>query len=79
MDGKVLDDMHSSRQAAIRDEFADEINKHEKAHVDEQERLQREYQWRSQPYYDPFWGYSYWPYWYPFPYYGFGLHYYRGW
>jgi hypothetical protein len=79
VDGKVLDYMHSSRQAAIRDDFADEINKREKACMDNQERLRREYEWRSQPYYDPFWGYGYSPYWQPYPYYGFGFRYYRGW
>ena len=79
VDGKVLDYMHSSRQAAIRDGFADEINKREKARMDDQERLRREYQWRSQPYYDPFWGYGYSPCWGPCPFYGPSFRYYRGW
>ena len=79
VDAKVLDHIYAARELARRDEVADEINRREKAHMDDQERLRREYQWRYQPYYDPFWGYSYSPYWPPYPYYGFGLHYNRGW
>jgi hypothetical protein len=67
---KVLDYMHSSHEQAVRDGFADEINKREKTKRDEQERLRREYELRARPYYyDPFWGYGYgpYPYWgYPF-------------
>lgn len=72
---KVLDYIHSSREQALRDGFANEINKRESARKTEQQRLKREYESRSQPYYyydpfyDPFWGYGYRPYW-GFPYYG---------
>lgn len=71
---KVLDYMHSSREQALRDGFADEINKREKARKDEEEKLRREYELQSMPYYDPFWGYPYWAY--P-PYYGPSFRYYR--
>ncbi|MEZ0231754.1 MAG: hypothetical protein ACAH12_02850 [Methylophilaceae bacterium] len=63
VDGKVLDFIYAAREQAVRDGFADEINKREKEKKLEQERLKREYLWRSQPYYDPWWGYSYGPAW----------------
>jgi hypothetical protein len=74
VNAKVLDYIYSSREQALRDGFAEEINKREKARKEEQEKLQREYELRSVPYYyDPFWG----PYWaYP-PYYGPNFRYYR--
>ena len=62
VDAKVLDYMHARREQALRDSFADEINKREKAWVAELEKLKREYQLRSQQYYDPFWGYGCSPY-----------------
>jgi hypothetical protein len=70
----VLDYMYSSREQALRDGFADEINKREKARKNEEEKLRREYELQSMPYYDPFWGYPYWAY--P-PYYGPSFRYYR--
>ena len=76
---EVLDYIHKAHEQAVRDGFADEINKREKAKLQEQERLRREYQLRYQPYYDPFWygGYGFGP---PWGYrYGPSLHYYRGW
>ena len=65
VDAKVLDHMQSAREAALRDSFADEINKREQAHQQKQDALKR--QLRSHPYYDPFWPYPYWryPYYYP--------------
>lgn len=78
VDPKVLDYIHQSRENALRDSFADEINKREKQKRDEQERLKREY--RAYPYYDPWWGY--WgpsPYWRYRPYYGPSFHYFYGW
>jgi hypothetical protein len=62
VDAKVLDYIHASREQALRDSFADEINKREKARLDEQEKLKREYQLLYQQYYDPFWGYGCSPY-----------------
>lgn len=79
VDAKVLDYIHASREQALRDGFADEINKRERAHKAEQEKLRREYQLRSLPYYDPFWNYPYGPYWGYRPFYGPGFRYYRGW
>jgi hypothetical protein len=58
VDAKVLDYIHASREQALRDSFADEINKREKARLDEQEKLKREYQLLYQQYYGPFWGYG---------------------
>ncbi|HLD09271.1 MAG TPA: hypothetical protein VJB68_04435 [Methylophilaceae bacterium] len=59
VDARVLDYMYAAREQALREGFADEINKREKEKQLEQERLKRDYQWRSQQYYDPFWGYGY--------------------
>jgi hypothetical protein len=56
VDSKVLDYIQAAHEQAIRDSFADEINKREKAKLVEQEKLKREYR-LNQPYYDPFWGY----------------------
>ncbi|WP_244948304.1 hypothetical protein [Methylovorus glucosotrophus] len=77
---KVLDYIYQTREAALREGFADEINKREKAKREEQERLRREYQLRYQPYYDPWWGYSYGPgpYWRR-PFYGPSFRYGYGW
>lgn len=62
VDAKVLDYIQASHEQAIRDGFADELNKREQIKLQEQQKLKREYQLR-QPYYDPYWGY-------PYPYYG---------
>ncbi|MFM1911754.1 MAG: hypothetical protein RJB18_1145 [Pseudomonadota bacterium] len=62
VDAKVLDYMQASHEQAIRDGFAEELNKREQTKLQEQQKLKREYQLR-QPYYDPYWGY-------PYPYYG---------
>ena len=65
VDPKVLDYIHTARENAVRDGFADEINKREKQKQIEQQRLKRQYD--SMRYYDPFWGYGgyggYGPYW----------------
>ncbi len=62
VDPKVLDYIHTARENAVRDGFADEINKREKQKQLEKQRLQRQY--NSYRYYDPFWGYGgYGPYW----------------
>ena len=77
VDGKVLDYIYQAREQALRDGFADEINKREKDKVLEQEKLKRELRMRSQPYYyDPFYGPS--PYWYRRPY-GPSMYYRFGW
>ena len=76
---EVLDYIHQAHEQAVREGFADEINKREKEKRLEQERLRREYQLRYQPYYDPFWygGYGFGP---PWGYrWGPSIHYYRGW
>lgn len=76
---EVLDYIHKAHEQAIRDGFADEINKREKEKRQQQERLRREYQWRYQPFYDPFWyGYGFGPSW-RHRWYGPGFRYYRGW
>jgi len=75
VDAKVLDYIQASHEQAIRDGFAEELNKREQNKLQEQQKLKREYQLR-QPYYDPWWGYSRSPYWgYPRPYYGPGMFY----
>jgi hypothetical protein len=78
VDARVLDYIHQMREIAVRDNFADEINKREKQKIEEQERIKREARLQSYRYYDPFWG-SGWgsPYWHrPF---GSGLYYRWGW
>ena len=62
VDAKVLDFIQANHEQAIRDGFAEELNKRERTKLQEQQKLKREYQLR-QPYYDPYWGY-------PYPYYG---------
>ncbi len=75
---KVLDYIYQAREQAVRDGFADEINKREKDKLAEQEKLKRELRLRSQPYYDPYFGYG--PYWhYRSPFYGPGMYYRYGW
>lgn len=65
VDAKVLDAMAAAREQALRDGFADELNKRDREHQVVVERLRREV--RYQPcYYDPFWA-PYPPYWrYPY-------------
>ena len=72
VDAKVLDFIQAAHEQAIRDNFAEEINKREKAKLLEQEKLKREYQLRY-PYYDPFWGYPRPLYYGPGMYYRFGF------
>jgi len=81
VDSKVLDYIHNAREQALRDGFADEINKREKEKQAEKAKLKRQYQLDSQRYYDPFWGYGYGPspYWRHRPYYGPGFNYRWGW
>lgn len=79
VNAKVLDHIHAAHEQAIRDGFADEINKREKQKRLEQERLRRDYEQRYQPFYDPFWyGYGFGPSW-RHRWYGPGFRYYRGW
>jgi hypothetical protein len=76
---EVLDYIHQAHEQALREGFADEINKREQEKRLEQERLRREYQSRYQRYHDPFWygGYGFGP---PWGYrWGPSIHYYRGW
>jgi len=63
VDTRVLDYMYAAREQALREVFADEINQREKENELALEKLRRDYQWRYQQYYDPFWGYGYPPYW----------------
>ena len=75
VDQKVLDYIYAAHEQAVRDSFAEEINKREQNKAKEQEKLKREYQLRA-PYYDPYWGYPRSPYWgYPRPFYGPGMYY----
>jgi hypothetical protein len=80
VDAKVLDHIHTVREQALREGFADEINKREKEKKEEQQRLRRELRSR---YYDPYWGYGYSPFWGYRPYYGpgfgYGFGYRHGW
>lgn len=67
VDSVVLDYLYTSREQAVREGYADEINQRERECVAEKERLQRELmQWRTFPC-DPYWwGYPPWgPYWRP--------------
>jgi len=66
VDAKVLDHMHAAREQALRDGFADEINRREREHKVVLESLQRQLLMRTYPY-DPFCG-PYPPYW-RYPYY----------
>jgi hypothetical protein len=69
VDAKVLDFMQAAREQALRDGFADELNKRDRDHKTALDNLQRQYQlmWPS-PFYDPLWG-PYPPYMrYPYPY-----------
>lgn len=61
VDTKVLEHIQAVHEQAVRDSFAEEIQKREKEKLLEQEKLKREYQMRY-PYYDPFWGYPRWGY-----------------
>ncbi len=77
---KVLDYIHQSREQALRDNFADEINKREKQKRAEEDKLKRELRMRSMHYYDPWWGYTPSPYWrFRSPFYGPGFGYHWGW
>jgi hypothetical protein len=73
VNAKVLDYMHSSREQVLRDSMAEEINKRELENRKEQDRLKREYQLRFEPYYHPYFGYSYSP-WGRYRYYGPGYY-----
>ena len=53
---EVLDYMHTSQEARLRNNVADEINKREKQKREVQEALKREQ--RNQQYYPPYWGYG---------------------
>jgi len=77
VDSKVLDYIHASREQALRDGVAEEINKREQQKQQELERVKRDYQLRSypNPYYYPYSGYGYYPWRHPryHPYYGIGV------
>ncbi len=73
VNARVLDYMHSSREQVLRDSMAEEINKRELENRKAQDRLKREYQLRYQPYYHPYFGYSYSPWW-RYRYYGPGYY-----
>ena len=65
---KVLDYMHAAREQALRDGFADELNKRDLDHKAQVEALQQQFlMMRASPFYDPFWG-PYPPAW-RYPYY----------
>lgn len=53
VDAKVLDYIHESREAAVRNQLADEINRREKQKQTEVARLKNRL-WQQQRYYDPF-------------------------
>ncbi|HSI37587.1 MAG TPA: hypothetical protein VK946_00785 [Methylotenera sp.] len=63
IDNKVLDYIHESRELAVKNSVADEINKREKNKRIELERLKRQ-QRQYQYYYDPFcfYPYGFYPY-----------------
>lgn len=63
VDNRVLDYIHASREQALRNNVADELNKREKNKRAELERLKRQ-QWQQQQQraYDPFCGYGVYPY-----------------
>jgi hypothetical protein len=75
VDSRVLDYIHASREQALRDGVAEEINKREQQKQQELERVKRDYQLRSYPYYYPYFGYGYYPWRHPrySPYYGIGI------
>ncbi len=73
VDMRVLEHIQAVHEQAVRDGFAEELQKREKTKLQEQEKLKREYQMRY-PYYDPFWGYPRWGYPRPY-YYGPGMYY----
>jgi hypothetical protein len=72
VDAKVLDYIHESREAAVRNQLADEINRREKQKQSEVARLKSRL-WQQQRYYDPFcrgyYGLT------PYGYGGYGRHY----
>jgi hypothetical protein len=53
VDAKVLDYIHESREAAVRNQLADEINRREQQKQTEVARLKNR-MWQQQRYYDPF-------------------------
>ncbi|HSG93775.1 MAG TPA: hypothetical protein VK999_08625 [Methylotenera sp.] len=53
VDAKVLDYIHTSREAAIRNQLADEINRSERQKQAEVAKLKNR-MWQQQRYYDPF-------------------------
>lgn len=53
VDAKVLDYIHESREAAVRNQLADEINRRESQKQVEVARLKNQL-WQRQRYYDPF-------------------------
>ena len=70
VDNKVLDYIHISREQALRNNVADEINLREKNKQIELEKLKRQQLLQQQHLYDPFCRYGY----YGFPSYGYGAY-----
>lgn len=68
VDNKVLDYIHASRELAVRNNIADEINKREKSKRDALEKLKRQ-QSQQQRVYDPFCSYG------PYGFYPYGTYY----
>ncbi|MDZ4223814.1 MAG: hypothetical protein U1C89_09995 [Methylotenera sp.] len=54
VDPKILDYMHTSRELALRNSIADEINNREKEKRDALEKLKRQQLLQQQRFYDPF-------------------------
>ena len=67
VDARVLDYIHAAREQALRDGFADELNRRERECKLDVDNLKSQLIMRSYPIYDPFWG-PYPPYW-RYPYY----------
>lgn len=54
VDPKVLDYMHTSRELALRNSIADEVNKRDKEKRDALEKIKRQQLLQQQRFYDPF-------------------------
>lgn len=66
VDAKVLDYIHTSRELALMNNLADEINRREKQKRAELAKLKKEL-WQQQRFYDPYCRFGYYgltPYWY---------------
>ncbi len=70
VDSKVLDYIHASRELALRNNLADEINKREKEKRAELDKLKNQL-WQQQHFYDPYCRFGYYGI-NPYGYYGYG-------